>query len=294
MRSLPLLLALPLGLAACSSSSSPATTTTTTSSTATTTTTTGGGGGAGGGAGGSAAGGAGGSAAGGAGGGAAALCTTPTDVPCSDQVVVGMNLQSVVTKGGITNDADGAGFRSHVDATAGGAFVSKPESYTYAKFTDKGLEKVDLGDDKALESMDWDIAFRRYVLRVNSKYSGPSCVQAARVPGAKYEDVASLPDKLTYHVDDYFTDSPDCSLIPDGSGLPGSPATALSSYWTYDSCVKMTNNVFVIALADGQHVKFQVESYYAPAVQTECDTKGTIPQSGTGSANFVVRWAYLP
>jgi hypothetical protein len=294
MRSLPSSLAVAsftlLAAAACSSSSGSGSTTT---SAATTSSTAGAGGATathqgGGGAGGAAAGG------GGAGGGAAPLCTKATPVDCSDQVVLAMNYQSEVTKGLITNDADGAGFRSHVDATAGGAFAPKPESYTYAKFTDKGLEKVAISDDKSLDSMDWDVAFRRYVVRVNSSASGPSCVQAARVPGKTYDEVTSLPDKLDYHGDDYFTPSPDCSLIPDGSGLPGSPATALSSYWTYGGCVKMSGFVFVVELADGKHVKLEVEDYYSPAVQQQCDTTNKVPQDGNGSGNFIVRWAYLP
>lgn len=233
-------------------------------------------------------------AAGGAGGSVAALCTEPTLVACSDQVIVGMGFQSGVTKGLITNEPDGSGFRSHVDATAGGAFAPKPESYTYARFTDQGMVKVVLSDDKAIDSMDWDVAFRRYVARVNSKYSGPSCVQAARVPAKTYDEVTAVPDKLTYHGDDIFTPEPDCTLIPDGSGLPGSPATALSSYWTYGGCVKMSHFVFVLALADGKHVKLEVEDYYTPSIQDQCDTTDAVPQGDTGSANFIVRWAFLP
>ena len=46
----------------------------------------------------------------------------------------------------------------------------------YAKFTANGLVKLDtLSDMTALDSMDWDIAFRRYVVRINSGFSGPSC-----------------------------------------------------------------------------------------------------------------------
>ena len=243
----------------------------------------GGGGGAGGGSGGNS----------GSGGSGGALCTDPTPVKCSDEVILGMNLQPTATKAKITSAADGAGFTSDIDATAGGAFTSTPDSYTYGKFTDAGLIKVDISDEDSLTSMKWDIAFRRYVVRINSGDSGPSCVQAARVPGtAKYEEISAVPAKLTYHVDDYFTDG--CDVIPDGTGLPNSPATALSSYWTYPGCVKMSDFVFVVALADGRHVKLIVDDYYLPAVQEQCDTTGTIPMSNTGSASFVVRWSYLP
>lgn len=219
-------------------------------------------------------------------------CTTPTPVACADEVILQMNFQADVTPGKIENAADGTGWKTNVDATAGGAFASKPDSYTYGKFTDQGLTKVEISDEQSLDSMAWDIAFRRYVVRINSGDSGPSCVQGARVPGtAKYEDVTSLPATLGYHKDDIFTDS--CDLIPDGSGLMDSPATALSSFWSYPGCVKMTDHVFVLALADGRHVKLVVDSYYSPSVQEQCDTTENIPMSNTGSANYVVRWAFI-
>ena len=226
------------------------------------------------------------------GGGTAALCTTPTPVACADQIILAMNLQADPAPGLITNTADAAGWTSKIDATAGGAFTSTPHSYVYGKFTDQGLTKVSLADQDSLDSMEWDIAFRRYVVRVNSADSGPSCVQGARVPGAaKYEDVTKMPDALSYHTDDYFT--PSCDIIADGTGLPDSPATALSSYWTYPGCVQMTDHVFVVALADGRHVKLIVDDYYAPAAQDQCDTTGAIPMSNTGSANFVIRWQFI-
>lgn len=230
---------------------------------------------------------------GGTGGTLAPLCTDPATVACSDNIILEMNLQVDPTKGEITNTADGAGWTSHIDATAGGAFASTPDSYTYGKFTADGLTKVNIGDEDSLTSMDWDVAFRRYVARVNSGDSGPSCVQAAPVPGKKYEDVTALPDALSYHPDEYFTDPPDCSLIPDGSGLMNSPATALSGYWEYPGCVKTTGMVFVLELADGHHVKLIVDDYYSPSIQEQCNTTGSIPMSNTGSANFIVRWSYL-
>lgn len=229
---------------------------------------------------------------GGTGGAVVPLCTEQTAVGCTDEIILGMNLQPKATDAAITSEADGAGWTSHIDATAGGAFASTPDSYTYGKFTAEGLTKVELADEDSLTSMDWDIAFRRYVVRINSGDSGPSCVQAAVVPGAgKYEDLASVPADVTYHTDDYFTDS--CEIIPDGSGLENSPATALSGYWTYPGCVKMTDKVFVVALADGHHVKLIVDDYYKPSAQEQCDTMDSVPMSGAESANFIVRWSFL-
>lgn len=239
-------------------------------------------------------GGAGGAGGGGAGGGGIApQCTEPTAIACTDAILLDLNLQPDVAPGLINSDGapSGGGWISMIDATAGGAFVSIPDSYVYAKFGSGGLTKVEISDEDSLTSMDWDIAFRRYVVRINSGDSGPSCVEAGRVPNAKYEEVTSLPDTITYHPDDYFTDS--CDFIPDGSGLESSPATALSGYWTYPGCVKMSDYVFVLALADGHHVKLVVDSYYEPSIQEQCDTTDMVPMGDTGAANFVMRWSYL-
>lgn len=251
----------------------------------------GGSGGAGGEGGTGGAGGAGAAGGGGAGGGVAPLCTEPKKIACEDEVLLDMNLQPDPAPGLITNQADGAGWITKIDATAGGPFTSTPHSYVYGRFAPEGLVKVDISDEASLTSMDWDVAFRRYVARINSDDSGPSCVQAARVPGKTYEEVTSVPPNLKYNVDDYFTES--CDFIPDGSGLENSPATALSAYWSYPGCVQMSDYVFVIALASGKHVKFIVDSYYSPSVQEQCDTMGSVPMGNTGSANFVVRWQFL-
>lgn len=237
-------------------------------------------------------GGSGGAGGAGGGGGMMAVCTDPAAVPCEDQVIQGMNFQGEAAPGLITEEADGAGFRVHVDATAGGFGVQNPHSYVYGRFTETGLEKVEISDDDSIGSMDWDIAFRRSTIRINSGNSGPSCVAATRMQdGTKYEDVNAAPENLPYRTDEYFSEA--CEMIPDGSGLPGSPAVAVH-FWTYNGCVKMNGNVFVVRLADGRHVKLIVDSYYEPAVQEQCDTTDTIPMMGTGSGNVRFRWAFLP
>ncbi|MGK4000392.1 HmuY family protein [Sorangium sp. So ce1024] len=219
-------------------------------------------------------------------------CAEPTLVPCEDDVFQQMNLQDTVAPGEIRNEPDGAGFRSFIDATAGGAFASEPEAYVYARFTDGGLEKVELSDEDALGSMDWDIAFRRYIVRINSGHSGPSCVTAARLAGTPdYDALTESPADPRLRRDEYFTES--CDLIPDGSGL-GAPATALSSYWTYPGCVKMTGLVYVLALADGRKLKLTVTHFYNDEAQAQCQEAGMVPMGDNGSANFQVRWAFLP
>jgi hypothetical protein len=226
------------------------------------------------------------------GGGTNETCTTPTPVPCEDDVILTMNLQDDITNGMIVNTPEGTGFHSAVDATAGGPFATDPESYTFAKFTTTGLEKVSISDEDALTSMDWDISIRRNIIRLNSGHSGPSCVTGARVPGtATYDEVTTVPPDLTFRKDLYFTET--CEFIPDGSGLESSPATVLSGYYEYQSCVEMTGNVYVIGLADGRLLKFTVTHYYNEAVQQQCNDTGTIPMMNTGSGEMQVRWSFF-
>jgi hypothetical protein len=227
--------------------------------------------------------------AGGGTGGAPAACEA-TPIACSDQAFLDLNYQTEPAPGKIENAADGSGFFTTVDARAGGAFVSEPHSYVYARFTEAGLEKVELSDEASLDSMDWDIAFRRYVIRVNSGDSGPSCTSVARVPGmVNYDDVTSVPATLDFNTEDYYT--ADCTFIEDGSGLEKSPATTLSSYWQYPGCVQMTKRVFVVELRDRRRLKLTVSGYYSETAQEECDTTGS--SSGNGSGMIRFRWAFL-
>jgi hypothetical protein len=139
--------------------------------------------------------------------------------------------------------------------------------------------------------MDWDIAFRRYVFRVNSGVAGPSCVQAGRTaPATTFDGLTTVPAALTYHTESYLTAT--CEIVPDGAGL-GSPSTALSTFWSYPGCVSMTNNVYVLALRDGRRVKLQVLSYYTPENQAACEATGATSTTPSGAGSVRVRWSFL-
>jgi len=210
-------------------------------------------------------------------------------VPCTDQSVQQLPLFTQANAATVDNAMAAGVFTTSIDASAGGTAATK--SYVYLKFGDQGLTRVDLGDEAALDSVDWDLAARRFILRVNSGVSGPSCVTASRTATATtFDTLTAVPSNLDLRVEEYFTDS--CDFVPDGSGLM-SPGTAMQSFWEYPGCVKMTGNVFVLALADGRHVKLQVTSFYTPSVQMVCDSTGTAPMP-SGSAHLVIKWAFLP
>lgn len=212
------------------------------------------------------------------------------EVTCIDESIATLDLFDTVSPDGIVDESgdDAAYFDSLVDSTGGG--LTPTQSFVYAKFTPDGLEKVDIDDIGAFESDEWDIAFRRFVIRLNSGVGGPSCVHVGRTaPSTDFLTLDEVPSGLQFREEEYFTDS--CEYVPDGSGI-GSPATALSSFWTYPGCVAMTGNVYVVQLASGEHVKLQVRSYYSPENQAECDESGTVPMpSGAGALR--IRWAFI-
>ncbi|WP_224248764.1 HmuY family protein [Hyalangium gracile] len=211
-------------------------------------------------------------------------------VSCTEQSIDQLDLLTTVSTGEVREEGTTSGeFHTYVDARAGG--LSPNQSYTYLSFTKDGLTRVSVDDQAALASTDWDIAFRRYVIRVNSGVSGPSCVTVAKAPeGTPFESVTSVDSSWEFRKETYFDAT--CQLVTDDSGI-GAPEAVLGSYWSYEGCLAMTGNVFVVKLADGRHVKLTVTSYYDPAVQDTCDKTGSAPQP-TGAAQIRVRWAFLP
>ena len=222
-----------------------------------------------------------------------AICTEAVPVPCEDQMIQEMALQDTVAQGAITNEHNDGVWRSVVDATAGGAFANPPDAFVYGRFTDEGLVKLDISDEDALESMEWDMAFRRYVVRINGGASGPSCVAAARTaPNTDFATATAPEDPSRYNLDAQYT--PTCEFVPDGSGLPSSPATVLAGYYSYGGCVSMTGNVYVVRQATGRMLKLAVAGYYAPLSKQEyCQEHGEAATRPNGSGTISVDWAFL-
>jgi len=212
-------------------------------------------------------------------------------VACEDQLIQQLDLQDSVAPGQVnTTELDGVKF-TDVDATAGGFGASPPHAYVYGRFTDTGFDKVDITDEESLASMEWDLAFRRYVIRINSGTGGPSCVRVARIPPAiRFDDVTQAPTDLPWRQDESMTES--CDFVSDGSGLATSPLTALSGYYEYGTCVQMTGTAYVVQLRNARHVKIEMTEYYNQTAQAACNATGTAPMP-SGSGNMRFKWKYL-
>jgi hypothetical protein len=210
-------------------------------------------------------------------------------IRCEDQSIQQLKLRTVINDGEVAEEGSLPGeFLTRIDARAGG--LAATMSYAYVSFDEAGLQKQPITDEEALGSMDWDLAVRRYVVRLNSGVSGPSCVEAARLPpGTSFDSLTEVPDGLSWRTEVYFTES--CDYVPDSSGI-GAPGTALASFWSYTSCVQMSGNLFVVRLRDGRYVKLQIVGYYDLPAQQECDRTGTVPVPN-GAGNLRLRWSFL-
>jgi hypothetical protein len=214
----------------------------------------------------------------------------PHEVACTDESVTKLTLfDQEPSDAEVINDAQDEGFLTEVDTTGGA--LSPTESFVYLKFTDDGLELVEVNDEDAFESVDWDIAARRFVLRLNSGVSGPGWVKAGRTaPQTKFESVDEVPDDLELRVEEYFSE--DCTFLAD-AGI-GSATTVLSSFWSYMACVEMTHNVYIIEVdrPKKRHVKLEVMGYYPADRQQICDDTGMVP-TPSGAGQMTLRWAFI-
>lgn len=221
-------------------------------------------------------------------------CSAPTPPECEDDAILELNLQAPVAPGLVENINDSGSFHSTVDATAGGFGANPPHAYVYARFTDEGLEKVEIGDHDSLASMDWDLALQRYRVRINGGDSGPSCVAATRAPPAlAWDEVTSVPETATFRTDEYLTSN--CTLVPDSSNpIPGAYASALGGFFSYTSergCLMMTGNIYLVRLRSGRVVKVRFTHYYEDSAQLKCDQG--LPFTAAGSGTIQLDWAFL-
>ena len=212
------------------------------------------------------------------------VCDAPKTVECEDDLILSLSLHDdKVSDGAVNTTADGDSYIT----TAGGFQDFSNNPWVYVKFTPAGAERVDIDDETALESMDWHIAARRFILRLNGGSSGASCVAAAPFLEKTYDELATVPDGVRY-VEDDFTQA-DCTVINDSSGLPNSPQVALGAWWEYPGCVKTTGVPFLIRLDDGRQLRFEVLSSYQ-SEQEVCNSTGS---GGVGGANFTWKWSFV-
>jgi hypothetical protein len=222
----------------------------------------------------------------------APVCEQPTPVSCAAGLTADLNLQDAVSTGGLTERIDGNDWITTVDATAGGLVEAPFNPWIYVRFTDTGMQKVEITDLEALDSMEWDLALHRFKLRLNSGVSGPSCVAAAALPERSFAEVdLAAAESGVFETEAFYDET--CTFLTDDTGDEGAPtgvpAVVLQDWWTYPDCVATSGIPFAIRLANGRLMKLEVLSFYGDG-QQRCNDEGIV---GTQSAVIDIRWTFL-
>jgi len=156
----------------------------------------------------------------------------------------------------------------YVDATAGGQNGVTTHPWLFIALGD--TTKVALNDLSALESLGWDLAFKRVLVYTNGGQGGPGKGASAFLDkdfaNVTSADVASA----DFYSEKFFDD--DCNAIVDGTG---SAATSFSTWYNYDEAtheVSPAPGTWLVRGATGKLFKLAFQSYYAT------------PSGGIGSA----------
>ena len=163
---------------------------------------------------------------------------------------------------------------AEIDATAGGYDKYQDNPFVYVDLINN--KKVEINDVQAQTSKDWDIAFKRWQIKINSGDSGPGGVTAASVDDKNLDEVAAAPtDPNAYGPDKYF----DAMCKVQYDSIFG-PKTRLSDWYDYTTGSPVPfKRVYVLKRRDGQgSIKLQITQYY----------------KGSAGGNYGITWSLLP
>jgi hypothetical protein len=219
---------------------------------------------------------------------ATALCPGAEPDSCAQERRMDLSLGTEAWDGDAPwTEADGSAWISTVDASSGGAVDTLEEPWLYLRIEDESWSALGLGDLAAEESLEWDLALRRNLIRMNSGSSGPGCVQGLGLVGQNFELIEELADGLQFFEEAFYTE--ECQLISDSSGLPDVPRLVLDGWWEDKGCLAMTDMPMLLRPHSGGTLKLVIETYYAEG-QESCD-------AGEGGASeggrFRFRWQWL-
>jgi hypothetical protein len=198
-------------------------------------------------------------------------------LPCESEWRDAIHAQTKVSTGAVSSTETAGVNTTTIDATAGGINLAFQNPFVYVSL-EKGGTRVDIDDMAARTSTEWDLAFRRAVIRINGGDSGAGQGAVNIQSGKTFDQVTSVPAS-SFAQDDFLDDS--CVLkknpiddiwcaIGDGDGM----------WYVYDmSGMKLTPKAetYVIRSAKGKFFKLVVDTYY----------------KGTTGANYTIRWSAL-
>lgn len=114
-------------------------------------------------------------------------------------------------------------------------------------------------------SMDWDIGFHRYNLRINCGESGPGD-GGTYATGLKYFDDVTIAPESGYSTNGFIDIAVDVSSFPPVmESVPGDSVLASWIKMTYNDNVPVysySNEVFVVKTAKGKYAKIWLKDYF--------------------------------
>jgi hypothetical protein len=147
----------------------------------------------------------------------------------------------------------------YIDATAGGFQAAAMNPAVYVKLSDG--TKVAVTDPASMSSTDWDLAFKRYVVRSNSGDGGPGNAGAAFLNNKDFA-ATTLADAQAAMLEQELWFDENCEYELDATnGL----VTSFSSWFMYEGMVLSPQpGTWVVRGADGASLyKLEFLTYYA-------------------------------
>ena len=139
--------------------------------------------------------------------------------------------------------------QEYIQATAGGSQAAPNNPFIYLDL-DTG-QKVEVNDLEAYANTEWDLAFKRYIIRTNSADSGPGNVAVAKRVETTFADVTEAPTEASaYAQDESYDDS--CTPVTDPIGSLVSafnylnPGKNTGSWYEYPGLTPTEGEVYVI------------------------------------------------
>tara|TARA_B100000959_G_scaffold268241_1_gene312713 strand:- start:17 stop:748 length:732 start_codon:yes stop_codon:yes gene_type:complete len=219
-------------------------------------------------------------------------CTRVDSNLCDPEIISYLPLNNAVTAVEAHAQTTNGVTSMSIDASAGGIYGYPEQPWIYVNLS-RG-EIVYLSDYEALASTDWDIALRRYVIRLNGGVSGPGCAAIAALHGESFENISTTPDNLNWQTDTYIENWPtSCgSLETDiaGFGQPNAPMINIAWDFGQETCacsVCPTRTPTIVNTANGAQAKLEISGYYE-GQDANINACQNVP-----SANITLRWQML-
>jgi hypothetical protein len=186
---------------------------------------------------------------------------------CQDAPVDDWPLNDAVSSGSVNaSTADGV-TTLEIDASAGGSMMSSDNPFLYVDLSSG--EMLEITDLEAYANSEWNLAFKRFIIRTNSEDSGPGEVQVAKLSETSFDEVTEVPaDPGAWETDESYTE--DCEPLTDPIGTLTTafnhlnPGSNSGSWYQYgpDGVSANQGDVYLVEVpSDGMTYKMVIDSW---------------------------------